>query len=96
MNILGCEYKVKYLPLRDDGGADVAGCENTGKQYIFIDRTVELQAQESTMLHEIIEAIDKHLDINLEHHTIMLLEAGLYQVLRENGINTSAFLKELK
>lgn len=40
----------------------------------------------STLLHEIIEALDMNLGLGLEHKQIVGLEAGLYQVLKDNKL----------
>jgi Zn-dependent peptidase ImmA (M78 family) len=50
---------------------------------------ISRQRQESTLLHELIHAVCDINDVELEEHQINLLEAGLYQILNDNG-----FLKE--
>lgn len=45
------------------------------------------EAQQSeTLLHEIIEAINNHCELNLEHNQIQVLGFVLHQVLKENGL----------
>lgn len=37
-------------------------------------------------MHEVIHVIFNILDIEQEEHTVNLLEAGLYQTLKDNGL----------
>ena len=53
---------------------------------IFIDGKAPRQMQESTLIHEIIEVLNSHLCMNIEHDNIERLECGLYQVLTENNL----------
>jgi hypothetical protein len=46
----------------------------------------------STMLHEILEVLDYSLDLQLEHDTICQIEAGLYAVLKTNGVDLGPLL----
>lgn len=41
----------------------------------------------SSLLHEIIEAINSDLDLKLEHRTICALESSIYQVLKSSRIS---------
>ena len=86
LKILGYYYQVRYSPLQEVGGMDTSGRCHTGKQLIFVDPLLCKQAQESTVLHEVIEALNYHLELGLAHSTIMSLEAGLYQVLTYNNL----------
>lgn len=42
-----------------------------------------------TFLHEIFEALNCHLELDLQHHTISSLSEGLFQVLRDNKLDFS-------
>lgn len=42
--------------------------------------------QEEGLLHEIIEALNCHLELKLEHEKITSLSEGLYQVFKDNFI----------
>jgi hypothetical protein len=96
IKILGYDYEVRYSPAPEDGGLKDAGSMYSGKQIIFIEQTQCAQAQASTLLHEIIEALNYHLEMELNHDTICGLEAGLYTVLRDNGVDISGLLKGAK
>lgn len=87
MKILGYNYRVVR-------GATVAEMDAHGRQHprtqvlqVASDLTDEGYA--STLLHEVLEALNYHLGLKLEHKVIMSLEAGLFQVLVDNGVDLS-------
>ena len=84
MRILGYNYTV-YTQGHARMGA--FGELRQGKQEIVIAAGLPPQQTTSTVLHEIIEALNYHLALDLGHGTIMALEAGLYQVRTENGVD---------
>jgi hypothetical protein len=96
IKILGYYYDVIYSPPTEKGGMDEPGRSHILKQIIILDPLVNIQAQQSTLLHEILEALNYHLALKLEHQSIMSLEAGLYQVLNDNGVNLSPLLNNSK
>ena len=96
MRILGYDYKLKYAPSMEDGGMDQAGRFHTVKQIINVDPDQHRQALESTVLHEVLEAINYHLQFALPHQTIAGLETALYSTLRDAGMDMSVLLKELE
>ena len=67
-------------------GCDGIGSNNDGTAIITISSTINRQVQESTLLHEIIEAINGTNDLQLPHHTIATLETSLYQIFRDNDL----------
>ena len=48
--------------------------------------------EQSCILHEIIEAINHHLELDLDHGTVSRLETGLYQALTQNGVDLRPLL----
>ena len=56
------------------------------KSKIFINSNQSQSMKESALIHEIIEAISWFQRLNLKHDTIVRLETGLYQVLKDNGL----------
>jgi len=94
MNILGYNYTVTA-----DGEADIMGSYGRfhSKQHLQIQIASDLCAQQkmSTILHEILEALNYHLGLDLEHKIITALEAGLYQVLTENGVDLIPLAKDV-
>lgn len=93
MNILGYEYQII-----EDGDSDFIGAfgrKHAAKQIIQIAKGLVEQQRISTILHEIIEALNYHLELEMEHHKIMALEAGLYQTLTVNGVDLKPLLSHL-
>jgi len=84
MKIAGYNYKIIYS---DDllATSGLMGEFDKTKGEITIDTHLTDEQKKSTLLHEIIEAINYHFDLNLEHNKIMTLETALYQVLKDNN-----------
>lgn len=91
MKILGYTYSV--LQSNDGDFLDASGRFHHISQTIHIANDLNNEQKESTLLHEIIEALNYHLSLELSENTIMSLEAGLYQVLSDNGVDISPLLK---
>lgn len=83
LKILGHDFKVIML---DDNETSNYGSMNPNTNTIRVNKNKTQSQIESTFLHEIIEAINQSLEINLEHRQITALEAGLYQVLKDNKL----------
>lgn len=91
MKILGYDYTLNKSADREQ--LENMGRCNTANQRIEIANNMNQQAQESTLLHEVIEALNFHLELKLEHTVISSLESGLYQVLTSNGVDLSPLLR---
>lgn len=91
LKILGYKYRVVEAGHSDIIGA--FGRNHVSRQLVQIASNLVDQQRESTILHEIIEAISYHLELGLSHAVIMSLEASLYQVLTDNGIDLSPLSK---
>lgn len=93
MKILGYDYEIIC-----DGDVDLMGsmgrfhCKN---QKLQIATDICGQEKISTILHEIIEAINYHLNLRLEHNIIMSLESALFQILTANGVDLSPLANEI-
>lgn len=90
MKILGYNYKIVNTE-------DLYNLESFGKlsaklQEIKISKDLHKEAKISTLLHEIIEALNFHLELGLDHRTITSLEAGLFQVFKDNNIDLSPLM----
>jgi hypothetical protein len=93
MKILGYEYK-----LVDDGDVDSMGAFgrfHSRSQKLQIAKDLCEQQIVSTTLHEVIEALNYHLEWKLEHSVIMGMEAALYQTLCENGVDLRPIASEV-
>jgi surfactin synthase thioesterase subunit len=92
MNILGYIYEIDRTQT-EDTLASMGRC--MGKMLkIEIAKELNSQQAQSTILHEFIEAINFHLNLQLEHRTIAALETGIYQVLTSNGVDLSPLEKD--
>lgn len=94
LKVLGYEYTIQQgTPLEGIPSDSFGGCDVT-KGIIYCSANVSGNLQESTLLHEILEALNYHLELGLKHPQITALEAGLYQVLKENGIIKPIFAND--
>jgi hypothetical protein len=84
VRVLGYEYTVKRSPPIDIGGMDQAGRAMILRQLMFVDPTQSKQSQDSTILHEAIEAMNYHLAFDMPHDVIMGMESGMYQFIKDN------------
>jgi hypothetical protein len=85
VKILGYDYTVK-------GVGKVFrfyGEQNADDLTISYRTDIARQMQESTILHEIIEAINYHGKVGLSERQIMALESGLYGTLTDTGVDLS-------
>lgn len=88
LNIMGKTFDVeKVKDLKFDDGDACHGICYFSEQKIAIDPGYPVQIRESTLLHEIIEAINFMCELGLRHNQIMTLETGLYQVLMANKLH---------
>ena len=85
IRILGFDYQVIMAPAPENGGmTDAARCQPT-KQIIIIDPAISPRMQKSGLLHEVLEALNYHLELGLTDHRIIAeLEAGLFSVISDN------------
>ena len=85
LNITGLEYNVEQKPGLA-ANRNLFGEISFMEQVISIDSSLKEDKQHETLLHEIIEALNNHHELELEHHKISTLAVGLFQVLRDNGL----------
>ena len=86
ITIQGKTFAIKYKKELIDKGNEFCGFAHCAEQYIEISTKYPAECQESTLLHEIIEVINDLNELGLKHHQICVLETGLWQVLKENGL----------
>ena len=88
VKIGGHIYTIKLnFICRTDDGQVCCGLHKGAQELIEINPGYPLGTQESTLLHEIIEAINWAGEIGMEHRQISALEEGLYQVLKDNKLH---------
>ena len=85
VRILGIDYSINYADLRKQNGSENVGNVDNQACQITINSYLNCPAHSgSVLLHEIIEAINYRLELDLTHEKISQLEAGLIQVIRDN------------
>ena len=92
MNIFGFKYKV--FRDKDLNEMNAFGRHHGDKLQIQIASDMNEQQEQSTMIHEILEAVNFHLSLGMEHTAIVGCEIGLYQTLLANGVDLSPLLKD--
>lgn len=89
IRIGGIDYKVEIISEATDGinnEADYCGRVIFKEHKILILDSYPIEKQFKTLLHEIIHVLDEDLKIGFEENNICRLEAGLYQVLKDNKL----------
>lgn len=79
-------YKVIFRDLdKDEARANSGYCRLVDNE-IYINSNMARSQQESTMIHEAIEAINFIHELKLEHEQITALETAFYQLLVDNKL----------
>jgi hypothetical protein len=91
LKILGYNYTIDFTGASHDTG--VMGRTISYRQAIEVASGLTAQQAESTILHELIEAINFHLRLDMQEHLIACLETGIYQVLTDNGVSLAPLLQ---
>lgn len=99
VKILGVTYKVKFVDnLLDDPDAKkclsaedrkknaLIGYCSPNTLTIFLSKNTAKQNLTSVFIHEILEAINSQLALNIRHADLDRLETALHQVLTENKL----------
>lgn len=87
IKILGHNYNIKWSKDRcKETGSANPGTSWAKNTTIWIDGSWSQPQQEASLIHEIIECLNYHLEMDLEHRKIQSLEAGIYQVLKDNKL----------
>ena len=85
IKFLGHEYRISQVTANE-----IEGCN--GQTWlklleIRIDKDLPQSRKESVLLHEIIEIVNAHLELDLEHRKIEVLEEILYSIFKDNGFS---------
>ena len=86
VKIGGHSYQVIVRDRDRKDGQTAFGSHNARITTIWIDNQLSKSQQESTFLHEIIEAINYANLLGLNESQISSFEHNLYQVLRDNNL----------
>jgi len=88
LKIFGHDYVV-MMHDQDEVGNYHLGTHIHRSTEILINRSQSKTQMESTLIHEIIEALNVYQELNLKHDQVVRLETGLYQVLKDNKLDFS-------
>lgn len=91
MNILGYTYAVKRGATVDEVGA--MGKMIPSSLTILVASDLTQQQIESTLIHEIIEAVNHALDLGLAHNQVCAVEVALYGALTAAGVDLSPLVE---
>lgn len=91
MKVLGYDYRIDRTQTVDSLSS--MGRFQVRPQLIHIANDQADEQKISTLIHEVIEAINYHLKLDLEEKEVMGLEAGLYQVLKDAGVDLKPLLE---
>lgn len=86
VKIGGHTYRIRRHDAWMDAQNDTLGSVVFNRQEILLDTSPEItkSRRDETLLHEIIEALNYHSELNLPHPTMTVLSESLYQVLVDN------------
>jgi len=85
VKIVGHEYEVVMTPRLFASDATSGVCD-TARHTITLDENFAESHVAETLLHEIIEGLNYHLELELDHRILSALSEGLFQVLRDNKL----------
>ena len=85
IKLLGFNYQV--LEQEDlSEGSQAVGQTWLARQTILIEKKLCQEQKECTLIHEVIEALNYQLELEIPHKTISALETGIYSFLKENNL----------
>jgi hypothetical protein len=93
INILGYNYTIDTTRPLEEMEGNVGYCD-FDKLELRVANDVPEDAKNSTIIHEIIEAVNYHLEIGLEESQIKQLEVGIFQAFNDNRVPISLLLFE--
>lgn len=95
MDILGYTYRVdKDKTILQLG--EKAGVCYTRDQKISLASDQPSDSLISTFIHEIIEALDYHLELKLKHSQLCAIEVGIFSTLQKAGVDFSPLLNQIE
>lgn len=82
LQVLGLRYEVALL--KETMPSNAAGQMLAFKALIKVDEDAAPERRRAVLMHEIVEAINFELDLNLKHRAITSLATAINQVLADN------------
>ena len=89
VRILGYEHTVEIKSMLGSAGRSMLD-----HQMIELDSDLCEEQMDSTLIHEVIEQINKHLSLNLDEQQICGLESGVYSFLKDGGVDLSVIMEK--
>lgn len=89
IKILGYDYTLD-VSKSVDGMEGNVGITNFDMAFIQVANDLPKQMFSSTLLHELIEAVNYHLEIELTERQVKNLEVGLFSVLDANNVDITS------
>lgn len=86
IKIGGQIFKIIEKDIEKDESEDASGYVKVASGKIFINSKMNKDQKDSTLIHEILEAINIMYELKLKHNQISILESTLYQVFKDNKI----------
>lgn len=86
IKVLGHNYAVVYDPKLLAKSNGNPGEVNYFLNEIVLSDEVPDSSRNETLIHEILEVLNNRLQLEIPHNTITVLSEGLYQTLRDNGL----------
>ena len=94
VKVLGKTYRILFVDLVDDDGS--SGSHSFASLEVRLDKNLHAEVQAETLLHELIHAVEEHMDLELTEKQVHGLSVGLFQVLRDNRPIASFISKSKK
>ena len=82
IRIAGLSYRLEYKSTAELEGS--WGSCDSRRQVICVCADIHPEQQRRTLIHEVIEALNYLLELQLPHPTITALEHGLHEVMADN------------
>lgn len=88
LKIGGHIFTIKYVDKFEASlEEDLGSCDRDSSTLVInTNSRISESQRESTLIHEILEAINDIYDVGLEHRQIQLLESTLYQIFVDNNL----------
>lgn len=93
MKILGFDYSFERFEMAHEDDSFGRYCVKSQK--ILIAEGLHPQQEISAIVHEVLEVLDYHLDLTLGHQAVMALDASLFQILSDAGVDLEPLRREL-
>ena len=88
IRILGYEHTVEIKSRMGSAGRSALDW-----QAIELDCNLCEEQLDSTLIHEVIEQINKHLSLGMDEQQICGIESGMYSFLKDGGVDLGDILK---